>query len=107
MKALKWLLLFVLAIVGFLLFLILRGCGPLNEHPILGKVSLSRNGTSELPLNISRNLEQPWRLQFDGASNSLVESKIEVFLRNDDSDTLNVSINGKLGRVEIPQENLC
>jgi hypothetical protein len=104
LKNLKFVFLFGLVIVGLLLLLILRGCGPLNEHPILGRVSLRGDGTTELPINISRNFEQPWRFQFDGASDSLAESKIELFLHNRDNEELKINIGGEgeFGKITIP-----
>lgn len=102
MKFLKFFALGLLILIGAFLFLLLRGCGPFNEHPILGKISLKGEGKTELPVVISRNWEQPWRLQFDGSAGTLAENKVAVFLRNDDSDELKISGGSEeLGRVTI------
>lgn len=90
---------------GCCLLLFSMACSAYDENPLLGTVILKSNGEALLPVRISRNDEQPWRLHFWSEDVKLGKSaktdKVQIYIRNDDAERLTIYLGNGRGTLTI------
>lgn len=72
---------------------------------MVGTVTLRSGGTSTVPLRISKNWDQPWRLRFGSKQIALggpqPKGTVVVYLRNDDPEPFTIDIGGDRGTAKV------